>query len=274
MQRFFAKLRYLAVPGVLALAVLVAASGQEGAPKLSNEQQEEFLRKGKVLRHRSASKGITDTKRATLEHGGLVHDASVQTIDESKAQFTTPQGTEINFRDSYKFNIAAYKLGLMLGLDSIPVSVERPWQGTAGSYTWWVDDVLMDELQRTAKKTKPPDQDRWNCQMHQVRVFDQLIFNTDRNLGNLLIDKNWKIWMIDHSRAFRQRKDLREVKNLEKCDRKLLAKLKELNREDLTRELGRYITKLEIDGLLARRDKIVAIFEGRGEVALYDSISP
>ena len=39
--------------------------------------------------------------------------------------------------------------------------------------------------------------------MWHVRLFDQLIYNVDRNLGNLVIDKNWTIWMIDHSRAFR-----------------------------------------------------------------------
>ena len=39
--------------------------------------------------------------------------------------------------------------------------------------------------------------------MWHVRMFDQLIYNVDRNLGNLVIDKNWTIWMIDHSRAFR-----------------------------------------------------------------------
>ena len=36
-----------------------------------------------------------------------------------------------------------------------------------------------------------------------MRVFDELIANTDRNLGNMLIDRQWKLWLIDHSRAFR-----------------------------------------------------------------------
>ena len=43
--------------------------------------------------------------------------------------------------------------------------------------------------------------------MWHVRLFDQLITNVDRNLGNLLIDKNWTVWMIDHSSAFRLRQD-------------------------------------------------------------------
>jgi hypothetical protein len=85
----------------------------------------------------------------------------------------------------------------------IPVSVERKVGGKTSAITWWVDDVMMDEMKRTNKKIDPPDRDIWNKQMYVVRVFDQLIYNTDRNLGNLLIDKNWRLWMIDHTRAFR-----------------------------------------------------------------------
>ena len=88
----------------------------------------------------------------------------------------------------------------------------------------------MMEVDRKKKHLEPPDQDSWNRQMYVVRVFDQLIFNTDRNLQNLMVDtKEWQIWMIDHTRAFRMRTDLQEVKNLARCDRKLLAGLRKLD---------------------------------------------
>jgi hypothetical protein len=38
-----------------------------------------------------------------------------------------------------------------------------------------------------------------------MRVFDQLIYNTDRNTGNVLYDTGWRLWGIDHTRAFRVR---------------------------------------------------------------------
>jgi hypothetical protein len=129
----------------------------------------------------------------------------------------------------------------------------------------------MLELDRIKKNVTPKNLDLWNKQMHIVRVFDQLIYNTDRNLGNLVIDKEWQIWMIDHSRAFRMMKDLREPQNLVQCDRELLAKMKELNEEVLKKELGGYLNQMEIRGLLARRDKIVELFEAKGPSALYDS---
>jgi len=106
--------------------------------------------------------------------------------------------------------------------------------------------------------------------MYVVRVFDQLIFNTDRNLTNLLIDKNWHIWMIDHSRSFRMRHDLRNTKNLVKCDRNLLAKMKTLDQATLKKELSPDVNSEEIKGLLARRDLIVKFFESKGPSVLYD----
>jgi hypothetical protein len=48
-------------------------------------------------------------------------------------------GTELNFVDSYKFNIAAYQLAELLGLnDMLPVYVERKWHGDTGSLSWWL----------------------------------------------------------------------------------------------------------------------------------------
>jgi len=258
---------FLAV-GFLQLIFLPGAVTAAEA-KLTRAQQEEFLLKAKIVKTQSAPKGITDTVRATLSDGTLTHEASIQTIDVYKPRFETPRGIELNFKDTWKFNVAAYKLDRLLGLNMVPVSVERSYRGSAGSFTWWVDDVLMDEVDRKMKKIEAPDVDNWNDQMHIVRVFDQLIFNVDRNLQNLLIDKDWRIWMIDHSRGFRMLTDLRETKNLERCDQDLLEKLKQLDEATLKKELGRYLTTPEIRGLLARRDKIVEIFEEKGPSALY-----
>jgi hypothetical protein len=269
----------LLVSSLLIGSALLFAQEQAAAPspKLTPEQMAEFLLNAKILKSKATSKGITNSARATLSDGRLTHDAHIQTIDEAKTRFEGSRGTEMNFKDTWKFNVAAYRLGVMLGLGNmIPMSVERKMPGGKhGSMTWWVDDVLMDEAERFMKKTEPPNLDRWNDEMYIVRVFDQLIYNTDRNLQNLLITKDWKIWMIDHTRGFRLHTSLAQPKNLVKCERKLLAALRQLNEESLTREMTPYLTKLEIKGVLGRRDKIVQMFEqlcaqkGEGAV-LYD----
>ncbi len=251
----------LLIPG----APANAADGQ-----LTRAQKEEFLLKAKVLKTRGAPKGITGTLRATLSDGALTHEASIQTLDEQKSKWEGADGSfEMNFKDSWKFNLAAYKLDRLLGLNMIPVTVERKYNGASGSFTWWVDDVAMDEVERTKKKIEVPNADDWNNQMYRVHVFDQLIYNIDRNLQNLLIDKSWQIWMIDHSRSFRTATTLKEPKNLQRCDQDLLERLKQLNNDTLKSELGKYLSPAEIKGLLARRDRIVKIFEEKGPSALY-----
>jgi hypothetical protein len=231
------------------------------AAKLSRAEMEEFLMTAKVVARKNLSMGITNSQRATLDDGRLKHDAHIQTVDIHKTTFQTATRTEFNFRDTYKFNMAAYELDKLLDLNMVPVSVERKVGGDMAAVTWWVDDVLMTELDRHNKKMEPPDLKTWNPQMFVCRVFDQLIYNTDRNLGNLVITKDWKIWMIDHTRAFRTMKDLPSPENLAKSDRKLLTQLRGLSKDRLTKRLKPYLTAFEIDGLLARRDKIVKFFD-------------
>jgi len=270
---FFFLMLWCASLGTAPLRLL--AQSEESGTQLSREQMEEFLRTARIVRTRAIPKGITAPQRATLTDGKLTHDAQIQSHDEYRSQFQTLQGTELNFKDTYKFNIAAYRLDKIMDLRMIPVSVERNVQGKPAAMTWWIDDVLMEETERLKKKVEPPDQDRWNRQMYTVRVFDQLVFNTDRNLGNLMITKDWQIWMVDHTRAFRLLPTLRTPGNLVKADRKLLDALRKLTLEPLLAELQPYLTKQEVEALLARRDLIVQFFDKviseKGEQAvLYD----
>ena len=228
---------------------------------LSDTQMERFLLDAEILKTRETSVGITNSKRATLSDGSLTHDAHIQVIDEAKVRFETARGVEMNFRDTWKFNVAAYRLDRLLDLRMVPVTVERKFGGDSASFTWWVDNVLMMESQRMKEKIAPPDLHRWNCQMHIVRVFDQLIFNTDRNLQNLLITNAWDLKMIDHTRGFRRYKTLREEKGVQQCDKTLFARLKALTREQVVSVARDYLTNPEIDGVMGRRDRIVKILE-------------
>ena len=57
----------------------------------------------------------------------------------------------------------------------------------------------MDDADRVQKKIEAPDTDKWNKQMYRVRVFDELVFDTDPNLTKLLIGEDWTIWRVDFS---------------------------------------------------------------------------
>ena len=106
----------------------------------------------------------------------MTHDASFQTVDEHKINAQLGTGSEMNFVDSYKYNIAAYTLAEMLGIDDmLPVYVERKWRGEAGSLSWWLP-VKMDEVERHRQNLHPRMLDAWNNQMYKIRVFDRIGF--------------------------------------------------------------------------------------------------
>jgi hypothetical protein len=253
-------------------ALALTSAGLFAADALTVEQQQAFLRTAKVVSVKTAKKGVTGARDATLSDGKLTHMASIQTIDEAKPIFQPTEGaTELNFRDTYLFNIAAWKLARMLAIDDmVPVSVPRSYQGLRGSFTWYVDDVALDEQTRLSQKIQPPDIDSWNREIQVMHVFDQLIYNTDSNATNLLVDKQWRIFLIDHTRAFRSQKTFQDPKMLSRCDRGLLAKMKTLDAAGLKREMKDYLDKKQIEGLLARRDLLVKFFEDKGESALFD----
>lgn len=233
------------------------------APVLTDEQMEVFLRTARITRTRPAGDGVTGSRRVTLTDGTLIHDAHVQTVNEDKAVYQVRGYTEMNFRDCYCYNIAGYRLARLLGIENVPVSVDRRIDGQPGAITWWVDDVAMDEEARRKKGVADPDAGRGDHYVFRQRVFDELIQNRDRNLGNLLYTKGWTMWMIDHTRAFRLGRELMKPAELIRIDRNLFANLKALTPAALTAAVGESLKKPEIEAVIARRDAIVALFEKR-----------
>jgi hypothetical protein len=260
---------FVVVAGIL---FSFAARAGDDAP-LSKEQIKHFLQTAEIIKSKQSSKGVTHPWRLTLSDGTLTHDASFQPIDEHKAEMKLESGkVELGFVDSYKYNIAAYRLAELVGFDDmVPVYVERKWAGNVGSLSWWLP-VKMDEVERHKQKLTAPDADAWNRQMYKVRVLDQLVYDNDPNLTNVLIGEDWKIWRVDFTRAFRLSKDLRNPGDLVQCDRQLFEKLKALDGNELAEKTKHYLTKDEVKGVMARRDKIVARFQQmiaeKGETAV------
>jgi hypothetical protein len=259
------------------LLLPVAAKAQQpraASSPLTGAEKEEFLLKAGIVNERELYPGAKYSWRVSLADGERKHDASVETEDGS-----TPSQRD------YRFNVAAYELDQALELNLVPPAVERTVKGQPAAVAWWADDVAMSELARRRKKIEPPDPDSWNKQMQAVRVFDELISNTYRNISpvhymstiwdNLLITSDWRIWLIDHTRAFRINKQLENPQSLTQCDRTLLGKLRELNQELLKQKLEKYLAPAQLDGLEARRDLLVKHFDeqitrkGEGAV-LYD----
>jgi len=258
------------VPFLLCLALPALSYSQAAvpapSPELTVEQIKTFLKDAKVIRTGSTSKGVTAPKKLTLSDGNITHDAVFQAIDDHQTVMQLGGGgrqatTELNFVDSYKYNIAAYELAVLLGLGHMmPVYVERRWNGQVGSMSWFVP-TLMDESERLKKKVQPPNPTDWNNQMYRMRVFSSLVRDTDRNLTNVLITHQWKVMMIDFSRGFRLQPELLHQADLGKIDRQLLEKLETLTKEDVSLATKDYLTKRELDAMMVRRDLLVGHFK-------------
>jgi len=245
----------------LAFPSLLAAD----EPNFSEQQKIDFMQHAKVINSKQAKKGISHAWDLTLSDGTVTHLASFQPIHETKPIMQFADGrTEINFKDFWEYNIAAYRIAKLLGLDDmVPVYTERKWNGMVGSISWYVDDVQFDEADRHKQNIPVPAAlvEGYNKQMYKVRVMTQLFYDTDTNLTNVLVTKDWKTWRIDFSRAFRTYDKLADPKDLVQIDRQLLAKLRTLTSDQVTDSARPYLNKSEIKALMARRDKIVALFD-------------
>jgi hypothetical protein len=137
--------------------------------------------------------------------------------------------------------------------------------------TWWLDGV-MDEADRRKKKIVTTNPSRTDSYYSLMKVFDELIQNRDRNAGNIVWASDEKMWLIDHTRAFRLGKDLLKPAELHRVDRALLEKMRTLSREAVVESVGKTLTKDEVDALFTRRDLLVQIFDKkiaeRGEGAV------
>jgi hypothetical protein len=239
---------------------------------LTPAAMEKFLLEAKVLQSRNAGSGTTGTLRLTLSDGTVTHDAQAQFVEAEQAIYRVQGYTEFNFRDCFCFNVAAYKLAVLLGIDNVPMSVERRVNGKPAAVTWWLDDVAMTEEGRRKKSAADPNQQRFAHYQYRQRVFDELIQNRDRNQGNTLYTTDWMTWMIDHTRAFRLNKDLGKPNELIRVERALYDNLKKLTAASLSEAVGKHLRKAEIEALIARRDAIIKVFDARiaksGEAAV------
>lgn len=257
------------VLGAILLVGLAPTLFAQGAPApaptpaLSPEAMEAFLLKARVSNMRDAGSGVTNSRRATLSDGQLTHDAHIQTVDVAQQVFEAGRNTELNFKDTYRYNIAGYRVAKLIGLTTVPMSVERAIEGKIAAVTWWVDDVQMDEKERMKTKSQGPDPVRTSKQIQIMRVWDELIQNRDRNQGNILWTHDWTLWLIDHTRAFRLNTNLLKPEQLSRCDRGFLERLRAVTPESLAQAVGNSLTKQEQEALLARRDKIIKHYDER-----------
>lgn len=108
----------------------------------------------------------------------------------------------------------------------------------------------------------------WNRALYLQRAFDSLIANEDRHQNQYLVTDDWRMILVDHSRAFRSTgkfsKRLMYGKNgikgndeFKQLPRVFVDKLRELDEETLKTVVGEYLKPKEIEAVLKRKDMIL-----------------
>jgi hypothetical protein len=253
---------------------VVEDSSSPTAPPLFDASHDEaFLRHAGIVDMERLPIGVTRSHKIALSDGARTASAVWKTIDEyEKVKRWQDSPTEIHFSDSYRHEIAAYELDKLLGLGMVPPTVARRIRGDKGSLQLWLEGV-MTESERLEQGLSPPDRKRWNEQMYSVRLFHRLTYNADhRNVRNLLVDDDFRIYIIDNSRAFRPHPKIFLEDRLRRFSRGVLEKLRGLQKEDLEKTFGPLLRKRQIEGLWKRRGLILQLAERRvaerGEVAV------
>lgn len=156
---------------ILALAAVFlaspAASGEVAIPERvyrdidrkplpfeSDGEIEAFLRSAAVTSQREIGTGVTKPKQLVLEKDGLKVHAAFNYVDLAGTKEKMKDKTvEMFFLDSYRADIATYRLSRLLGLEMIPPGVERRIDGVDGVVRLWVEDlesvyVALDQRHR------------------------------------------------------------------------------------------------------------------------------
>lgn len=250
---------------IVAVVLLSAATasadppylGRDGKPLPFRTEAEvlAFLKTATVVGTEEMSAGTNKKKRKVeLEQNGL----RVRAIHRNTYDYRDMAG--VGFVDSYLSELAAYELNRLLGLNRVPPVVKRKVK-KMGSLQLWVEGATT-EADRLRNDLEPPDAERFQQQIDVMRVFDNLIANTDRNPGNIIIDPNWRVWFIDHTRSFAGYKKLREPDRIVRCERGLWQKLQSVS-DRAIRERIQPITKGYIGQLLLRRKLVVDLIRER-----------
>jgi hypothetical protein len=214
---------------------------------------EEFLRTAKVEKLEELRIGVTRPRRAYVTPGGLAGSFAWKML---------PPGMREGYFESYKSEVAAYELDKLLELNMVPVVVEREVRNETGAAVLWLEGV------RSWETVLPlPKPAAWNFEMARMKMFDDLIGNSDRNKGNLLVDDEWHLFLIDHSRAFAA--DAKLPQELQNIDRRLWEKMSSLDEASLKATTGRWLDGRQIQFLIRRRDamqkKIQALVAKHGD---------
>ena len=208
----------------------------------TDAEMEEFLLTATPVHAEPLSGSDQGSFRLTLEKDGVQRRAAFNTTDTSAG------------------DTAAYRLDRLLGLEMVPVTVNRTVEGQEGAVRFWVE-LALDADERRALDLGRTHQPAIDVQLRNMHTFDALIYNENRHSGSILLTPaDWRVHLIDHAGAFLTRTNrpaaLRETELSPAPE--LAEAITDLDEEALHEALDGVLKSNQINSILKRRKKIVA----------------
>lgn len=226
---------------------------------------EDFLKTAEIIRSGDIGEGVTKPIRLYLKKGEV----------EGSGAWKNPKGIQKGFLEGWQYEIAAYQMDKLLGLNLIPPTVEREFKGKKGSLQLWVEhqysllDIVEQKIPFPTSRAKLIN---LNKMKYLTRAFDCLIANEDRTQQNILYTKDWRMILIDHSRSFRSskkftkqliygKKGIKGAKLFRQLPRTFVEKIKALDFDTIKEAVGPYLKDEEIKAILIRKDLLLKEIE-------------
>ena len=224
---------------------------------MTDAEIENFLATAEVVQVEEIGVGVTKPKKLTLRMGDRQIYAAFKDYDSDPNLQNRSWGRLADKSDRYVYEMAAYKLDRLLGLELVPPTVIRTVNGTEGAVQYWIEGAVNEKAKRERGLSYGGHCDLGE-QYNLMNVFDALIHNDDRNLTNVMYDAQWKLWLIDHTRAFRSERRIPKLYLEEgmETSETFDAALEALDRDALERELGAYLHPKQITALAARLKRL------------------
>ncbi|MCP3958996.1 MAG: hypothetical protein GY719_14185 [bacterium] len=265
------EIRGLALSVVLLAGVSPAAGATVTDPSgrsPADLAMENFLRHAEVVETEEVGEGITRPRRLTLRRGGVVHRAIFKTIDQETAGTAVVNRIRREYSDKYVYEVAAYRLDRLVGIGLVPVTVIRTIDGETGSVQLWIEDVrTLEEVMKDAD-TAVGNSDLLIERLGLMYILDALIYNADRNFGNILINVDRDVFHpIDHSRTFwllpTPPPSARGSVESFSVPAHVEQRLRGIDFETLDRLVGDLLEDRQVKAVLKRRDRLLKLLGNR-----------